>query len=135
MKQVIQDLIDVAKTKANKRELTPDVTIGHVGCAIKTKSGKIYTGTSISTSANLGHCAEVTAIAQMINEGETEIEYVVGVGGQGELITPCGRCRELMFQINRSNLKALIALSEDKTVTLEELLPHRWQDYWAGGRD
>jgi len=43
----------------------------------------------------------------------------------GNIIPPCGRCRELMYQIDR-------ILSKDKFLTLDELLPHRWQDYWVG---
>ncbi len=122
-------LLQKAQALANKKELTSDVTVGHVGCALETKSGKVYTGLSVGTSANLGFCAEVCAMAQMIKEGETEINEIVATGPNGELITPCGRCRELMFQINRNNLKAKILLADDKFITLEELLPHRWQDY------
>ena len=129
-----QSLIHQAQALAHKKELTSDVTIGHVGCALQTRSGKVYTGVSVGTSANLGFCAEVCAMAQMIKEGETEIETVVAVGPQGELIPPCGRCRELMFQLNRQNLQTKIMLAEDKSITLEELLPHRWQDYWLEER-
>lgn len=127
-------LLQKAQKLANKEELTSDVTVGHVGCAIETKSGKVYTGLSVGTSANLGFCAEVCAMAQMIKEGETEILEIVATGANGELITPCGRCREFMFQINRNNLKTKILLADDKFITLEELLPHRWQDYWSEDR-
>lgn len=129
-----KSLLKKAQKLANKKELTSDVTIGHVGCALETKSGKVYTGLSVGTSANLGFCAEVCAMAQMIREGETEIVEIVATGPNGELITPCGRCRELMFQINRNNLKTKILLADDKFITLEKLLPNRWQDYWSEDR-
>lgn len=124
------NLFNQAKKYASKRELTADVTVGHVGCAILTESGTIYTGISVGTSANLGFCAEVCAISEMIKCGETKVEMLVTVEPKGKLITPCGRCRELMYQINRKNLSAKIMLAEDEYVTLEELLPHRWQDLW-----
>ncbi len=129
-----KSLLKKAQKLANKKELTSDVTVGHVGCALETKSGKVYTGLSVGTSANLGFCAEVCAMAQMIKEGETEIIEIVATGPNGELITPCGRCRELMFQINRNNLKTKVLLADDIYITLEELLPHRWQDYWSEKR-
>ena len=130
-----KELLQIAQKLAHNKELTSDVTVGHVGCALETKSGKVYSGLSVGTSANLGFCAEVCAMAQMIKEGETEIIEIVASGPNGELITPCGRCRELMFQINRNNLKTKIILGGDKTITLEELLPHRWQDYWSADRN
>ncbi|OIO44316.1 MAG: cytidine deaminase [Candidatus Pacebacteria bacterium CG_4_10_14_3_um_filter_34_15] len=129
-----KSLISEAKKLANKKELTSDVTVGHVGCALETKSGKIYSGLSVGTSANLGFCAEICAMAQMIKEGETEILEIIATEPDGKLITPCGRCREFMFQINRNNLKTKILLSDNKYITLEELLPHRWQDYWSKNR-
>jgi cytidine deaminase len=85
---------------------------------------------SVGTSANLGFCAEVCAIADMIKNGETQIELIVAAGPEGKIITPCGRCRELMFQINRKNEHAKIMLSDDETISLQKLLPHPWQDYW-----
>ena len=127
-------LLQKAQELAHKKELTADVMVGHVGCALETKLGKVYTGLSVGTSANLGFCAEVCAMAQMIKEGETEIVKIVASGPEGELITPCGRCRELMFQINRNNLKTKVLLADNKFITLEELLPHRWQDYWSEDR-
>lgn len=127
-------LINKAQALAHKHDLTDDVAIGHAGCAIKTKSGKVYTGVSVNTSCNLGFCAEVCAMAEMIKDEETEIEIVVAVGRHGELIPPCGRCRELMYQINRKNLHAKILIDKNETTTLEEFLPHRWQDYWGETR-
>ncbi len=126
----MQSLILKAKKLANKLDITSDVTVGHVGCAIRAKSGKIYTGLSVATSANLGFCAEVCAIAQMIKDNDTQIDIAVAVEPSGKIIPPCGRCRELMYQINAENLQAKIMLSETKTITLEKLLPHRWQEYW-----
>lgn len=130
-----QSLVNVAKQLAHKKDLTTDVTIGHVGCALLTAAGNVYSGLSVGTAANLGFCAEVCAIADMIKNGETQTEEAVAVGPLGEYITPCGRCRELMFQINRENLKTKIRLSATKSITLEKLLPHRWQDYWGVVRE
>jgi cytidine deaminase len=39
---------------------------------------------------------------------------------------PCGRCRELIKQVNYENLKTEVMVSEDEIVTLGELLPHVW---------
>ena len=39
------------------------------------------------------------------------------------LYPPCGRCRELMKQINYDNLKTKIMISNNKICTLDEWLP------------
>lgn len=106
--------------------------MGKVACAFITQSGKIYIGQNLSTSADLGYCAEISAIAQMIAGEETQIKALVGVTEDGQLIPPCGRCRELMYQLNRNNLKTKIIFNENQIHELSELLPHRWQEYWNG---
>ena len=40
----------------------------------------------------------------------------------GEIISPCGKCREQIYQLNPNNLKCEILL-KDRITTLEELLP------------
>ena len=76
----------------------------------------------------------------MVTAGETRIQKLVAVSGDGKLLPPCGRCRELLYQIDRGNLKAEIILGSDalasgrsapqtdRMVTLEDLLPERWQE-------
>ncbi|MCD8484045.1 cytidine deaminase [Candidatus Woesebacteria bacterium] len=91
-----------------RRELTTDVSVAKVACAVQTSQGNIYTGINMSTSCDLGFCAEVSALAQMIQAGETRVSHVVGMNDQGEIIPPCGRCRELLFQIDRANIDAQI---------------------------
>ena len=131
-KPTFQQLITKAKKLAVKRALTSDVTVGRVGCIVVTTSGKEYTGINLKTSGDLGFCAEVSALAQVITAGETVVETVVAINSEGEIIPPCGRCRELLYQINRQNLETKIIFSSTESKTLEELLPHRWQEYWGG---
>jgi cytidine deaminase len=127
-----QNLIDLAKQATGYKELTKDVAMGKVACVLRTKSGKIYTGVSVTSSVNLGWCAEISALSQMINDDETQVEVIVGVSDDGKIIPPCGRCREFMYQLNRKNLQAKVLFPGGKTMTLEELLPERWQEHWVG---
>jgi len=70
----------------------------------------------------------------MITAGESRIRQIVAVNQYGTVLSPCGRCRELMFQINQGNLRTEVILGEHTTVLLEELLPKRWQDAWIADR-
>jgi cytidine deaminase len=53
---------------------------------------------------------------------------IVAINNDGKIYPPCGRCREMMYQVNKLNLDAKIILSDTKTVRLRFLLPMPWQD-------
>jgi cytidine deaminase len=101
---------------------------GAVGAVIQTRTGKIFRGVSIACDCGIGFCAEHSAVAAMLTDRESEIQLIVAVNSDGKIYPPCGRCRELMFQVNKRNLDALIILSKTETIKLAELLPLRWQD-------
>lgn len=99
---------------------------GRVGCALLTKNGNIYTGVSIDLVCGLGNCAEYSAICEMVKNQETEIAVIVSIYEGGKIIPPCGRCRELMVEIDENNANTIVIVSENKTILLESLLPFRW---------
>lgn len=49
----------------------------YVGCALKCKSGKIYSGCNIENDAIQAICAERVAFAKAISDGEKAFEYIV----------------------------------------------------------
>ena len=124
------DLIEEARAVLNWRQLSEECTSGEVSAALVTTSGHIFTGVSVSAACGIGFCAEYGAVAQMICRRESRIQKLVALSGDGKFMPPCGRCRELLYQVDRENLKAEIILGLDKTITLAELLPERWQDVW-----
>ena len=91
---------------------------------LPTKKGNVYTGICIDIGCGIGFCAEHAAIAEMLKNRETEISMIVAVGSKG-IYPPCGRCRELMYQINNDNIHTEVIIGKDKTITLEGLLPYR----------
>jgi cytidine deaminase len=106
----------------------------HIGCALVTEKGNIYLGVDIETPCSMGFCAEHTAIGAMVTAGESQIQKVVAVYLEPDntlrVLPPCGRCREFIHQVDERNLQTIVILSEDKEVTLSELLPYRWQLVW-----
>jgi cytidine deaminase len=125
-----QELIQRAKDVIEYRELSPECNAGGVGAAILTEAGNVYTGVCVDAACGVGFCAEYGAIAHMITMGESRIVKVVTLSGDDKFMPPCGRCRELMYQVDNGNLSAEILLAPDRSVTLEALLPARWQDLW-----
>lgn len=116
-------LINMA-IKARKNAYVPYSRF-HVGAALITKSGKIYTGCNIeSASYTPTNCAERTAIFKAVSEGHKDIETIVIIG-DSEFTYPCGVCRQVMREFNK-NMHVIIAKDENnfKEYTLEELLPN-----------
>ena len=117
-----------ASRVVSPRELTKYADCGGVACALLTKKGKIYTGICIDACSGIGFCAEHAAIAEMLKHGESEIKEVLSVKASrgNEIISPCGRCREFMLQINFKNRDTKVWVSEKKALSLSKLLPNHW---------
>lgn len=120
-----ETLTQIARQTLNPRQLTEDSSAGSVAAALVTNQGHVYTGVCIDTPCSMGFCAEHAAIAAMITAGESRIEKIVAVNDEAGIVAPCGRCREFMYQINHDNYSTQILLRSGM-VTLEELLPHVW---------
>ena len=121
-------LYEAALKVQNKRLISPFIEAGGVAAAIMTKKGNIYVGVCIDTASTLGMCAERNAIANMITNGESEIEKVVAVMSNGKLGSPCGACREYMMQLSSDSgeIEILLDIESLKTVKLKELIPLWW---------
>lgn len=121
-------LYEVARKVQNERTISPFIEAGGVAAAILTKKGNIYVGVCIDTASTLGMCAERNAIANMITNGESQIEKVVAVMEDGSVGSPCGACREYMMQLDKDSgeIEILTDLQELKTVRLKELIPDWW---------
>ena len=124
------ELIEKAKSVLHWRQLSDECTAADVSAALVTGEGALYLGVSLSAACGIGYCGETAAIAQMLTAGETRIAMIVAVSGDGKIMPPCGRCRELLYQIDRGNLETEILLEGGKSARLGDLLPQRWQDLW-----
>lgn len=120
-------LIPIAKRTLNPRKISETTSVGMVAAVLLTKQGNIYRGVCIDTPCSIGFCAEYAAIAAMITAGENQVAKLVAVSADRGILPPCGRCRELLYQICPDNLQCEIQL-KDRIVTLEDLLPERWNE-------
>jgi cytidine deaminase len=125
------DLIEQARRMLNPRQLALGNTAGDVACALLSASGKLYYGVCIDIGSGIGFCAEHAAVAAMITAGESCIARVVAVWGEDKILPPCGRCRELMYEIDEANYDSTdVILGENTVVKLKELLPHPYHEVW-----
>jgi cytidine deaminase len=120
------ELIEIANRIVGEFPLAADgLTAGSVATALRTTQGNIYTGICLDLSCGIGFCAEHAAIAEMLKARETEIAMIVAVG-EDVILPPCGRCRELMAQVNILNLNTQVILPGGRIRPLRELLPEYW---------
>ena len=110
----------------NPRQVSESLEAGGVAAALVTDKGNVYRGVCIDTACSLGFCAEHAAVAAMLTAGEDRVEKIVAVGPQGDIMPPCGRCRELLMQLG--NPDALVLVAEDTAVKVKDLLPFYWQE-------
>ena len=95
----------------------------HVGAAILTKSGEIFTGCNVENlSYGLTICAERVAIGSMIAAGQHEISQVVVVADTDQPISPCGACRQVMAEFGDFPV-LLVCRHSQLEMKLSDLLP------------
>ena len=98
----------------------------HVGAVVKGANGRLYAGCNVENAAYPeGCCAETSAIAAMVMDGETAIAEVLVMGAGEGLVTPCGGCRQRIREFAADDAPIHICSPDGlrRTVTLGELLP------------
>lgn len=129
MDKEIQNKLITAATKMLDFSYAP-YSHFHVGAALLTNDGKIYTGCNIENAAyGPSNCAERTAVFKAVSEGERNFTAIAIVGGPDGKIKnfcpPCGVCRQVLSEFCKKDFKIILAndKSEVKEFTLAELLP------------
>ena len=103
-----------------------------VGAALLAQYGQVFTGCNIeSASYSPTNCAERTALFKAVSEGVTAFSAIAIVGSrEGEVnrivTSPCGVCRQALFEFCGPDLTVIMARSEEDYLetTLGELLPY-----------
>ena len=106
-----------------------------VGAALRLRSGKIFTG--VSLDAYLGRmavCAEAVALGQAVTNGENGIDTIVAVrhpapdedGRPIEVVSPCGACRELIWDYARDARVIVPGSNGPEVVRIGELIPNKY---------
>ncbi|MFJ8438298.1 cytidine deaminase [Kitasatospora griseola] len=70
-----------------------------VGAAALVDDGRTVTGCNVeNASYGLGLCAECGLVSTLHATGGGRLTAFTCVDGAGELLMPCGRCRQLLFE-------------------------------------
>jgi cytidine deaminase len=97
-----------------------------VGAAIETADGRVFTGCNVENSTyGLTVCAERVAVWKALSEGAREFSRISVVADTERLTTPCGACRQILWEFCGCDLTILLANleGESETINMIDLLP------------
>ncbi|MGN9783482.1 cytidine deaminase [Nonomuraea sp. ZG12] len=93
-----------------------------VGAAAVVDDGRIVTGCNVeNASYGVGLCAECGLVSALQSSGGGRLVAFTCVDGHGELLMPCGRCRQLLFEFGGEEL---LVETVDGPKRMAEILPY-----------
>ena len=97
-----------------------------VGAALETTDGRVFTGCNVeNASYGLTVCAERVALWKALSEGAREFRGIAIVTESPTLTSPCGACRQLLWEYCGNIAVQLHSLQGlDAQYTLAELFPY-----------
>ena len=92
-----------------------------VGVAALVDDGRIISGCNVeNASYGVGLCAECGLVSELQNTGGGRLTHFTCVDGRGDVLVPCGRCRQLLHEFGGPGL---IMETPAGILTLSEMLP------------
>jgi len=93
----------------------------HVGAAALTDDGRVVVGCNVENAAyGVTLCAECGVVSSLHATGGGRLTHFVCVNGAGDVIMPCGRCRQLLWENGGS---ALLVWTVAGARPMTEVLP------------
>ncbi|MEV0124751.1 cytidine deaminase [Streptomyces sp. NPDC050703] len=92
-----------------------------VGAAALVDDGRTVSGCNVeNASYGLGLCAECGLVSQLQLTGGGRLTHFTCVDGKGEILMPCGRCRQLLYEFGGAGL---VMETPSGVRTLGDMLP------------
>lgn len=92
-----------------------------VGAAAVVEDGRTVVGCNVENAAyGVALCAECGLVSQLHITGGGRLTHFACVNGLGEIIMPCGRCRQLLWENGGPDL---LVLTGSGVKRMDEVLP------------
>jgi cytidine deaminase len=92
-----------------------------VGAAATVDDGRVLVGCNVENAAyGVVLCAECGVVSALHASGGGRLTHVVCVNGEGDVIMPCGRCRQLLYENGAADLQLL---TPEGVRSIDEVLP------------
>ncbi len=92
-----------------------------VGAAALVDDGRVVTGCNVENAAyGVALCAECGLVSQLHLTGGGRLTHFVCVDGDGAVLMPCGRCRQLLWE---NGGPELLVMTRSGVRRMDEVLP------------
>ncbi|MFD7334516.1 cytidine deaminase [Streptomyces violascens] len=122
--ELIEAAAQIARTRCRGDNHT-------MASAARARDGRIITGVNAYHFTG-GPCAELVVIGAAAAQGAYELDTIVAVGDRDRgVVSPCGRCRQVLFDYFPA-LNVIVGSGDEfRTVSLTDLLPETyvWADH------
>jgi len=100
----------------------------NMGAALSTKNGNVFVGVHVEAGCGrISLCAEAVAIGSAATYGDIDISQIVAVTESGDIVPPCGMCRELISDYAPDACVILEIKGKVQCVPVSELLPVKYE--------
>ena len=119
-----RQLVEAARRELEARYLRDR---HEIGAALRTRTGRIYAAVNLDTRLRrAGVCAEAVAVGMAVVAGDGDIEVIVAVNRDGQVVAPCGICRELLADYAPAARIVVPAAAGPESLPIGALLPRRY---------
>ena len=120
MVEIDWDALRVAANEAMHKSYSPYSKFP-VGAAALVSDGRIVSGCNVeNASYGVGLCAECALVSALQMSGGGELVAFTCVDGHGNILMPCGRCRQLL---NEFSAESMLLETVSGIKTMDEVLP------------
>jgi cytidine deaminase len=101
-----------------------------VGAALEDDTGRVHTGCNIENATfGLTICAERVAVFKAVSGGVRKFRRIAIAAGTGELIVPCGACRQILHEFC-GDIEILLCNPQGKreSLRLSQIFPRPFHD-------
>ncbi|MEI5672106.1 MULTISPECIES: cytidine deaminase [unclassified Nocardioides] len=92
-----------------------------VGAAAQVDDGRIVVGCNVENAAyGVTLCAECGLVSSLVAGGGGRLTHFVCVNGVGDVIMPCGRCRQLLWEHGGADL---LVQTPEGVLGMDHVLP------------
>lgn len=120
MTEIDWDALRLAANEAMQKSYSPYSNFP-VGAAALVDDGRIISGCNVeNASYGVGLCAECALVSSLHMTGGGKLVAFTCVDGHGNILMPCGRCRQLLYEFSAEGM-ILETVSGFKTI--DDVLP------------
>ncbi|KAJ5783937.1 uncharacterized protein N7518_009614 [Penicillium psychrosexuale] len=120
------NLVEIARDTINA---IPRSSTHSVSSAALSISGQVFTAVNVFHFTG-GPCAELVVLGVAAGAGTPRLSHIVAVGEDGHdgiILNPCGRCRQVLYDLHPGIRVIVQKGGKAESVAIDELLPYAYE--------